>query len=175
LGNTYLTSGDRPFLGNPAVDPRLVGISQTDAALIFGAPLTNPNGFYSMNEINLNGNFVAVTPSQVHFIANLPGSAKIFGTPYGDSTRNSLFGPRLNQLNLGLFKHINIGERWKLELRAEAYNFLNHPNPGYGVNGAGYLPDFFVEDAGIPSSSFAQNSDIEMARRVLQFGLRLSF
>ena len=175
LGNTYLTSGDRPFLGNPAADPRLVAISQTDAALIFGAPLANPTGFYSMNEINLNGNFVPVTASQVHYIVNLPGSAKIFNTPFGDSPRNSLFGPRLNQLNLGLFKHINIGERWKLELRAEAYNFLNHPNPGYGVNGAGYLPDFFVEDAGIPLSSFAQNSDIEKSRRVLQFGLRLSF
>jgi hypothetical protein len=74
-----------------------------------------------------------------------------------------------------LFKHVRIGERWNLEVRAEAYNFLNHPNPGYGVNGAGYLPDFFVEDASIPLSSFAQNSDIEKSRRVLQFGLRLSF
>ena len=67
LGNTYLTSGDRPFIGNPNADKKLVGISQTDAFRSFGAPLTNPNGFYSMNEINLNGNFVAVTPSQVHF------------------------------------------------------------------------------------------------------------
>lgn len=175
LGNTYLTSGDRPFIGNPNADKKLVGISQTDAFLIFGAPLTNPNGFYSMNEINLNGNFVAVTPSQVRYIVNLPGAAKIFNTPFGDSPRNSLFGPRLNQLNLGLFKHVRIGERWNLEVRAEAYNFLNHPNPGYGVNGAGYLPDFFVEDASIPLSSFAQNSDIEKSRRVLQFGLRLSF
>ncbi len=175
LGNTYLTSGDRPFIGNPKADPRLVGISQTDAFLIFGAPLTNPNGFYSFNEINLNGNFVPVTPQQVHFIVNLPGAAKIFGTPFGDSTRNSLFGPRLNQLNMGLFKHIKLKERLQLELRAEAYNVLNHPNPGYGVNSAGYLPDFFVEDAGVPGSSFAQNSDIEMARRVIQVGIRLSF
>lgn len=175
VGNTYLTSGDRPFIGNPNADPRLVGISQTDAFLIFGAPLTNPNGFYSFNEINTTGNFVAVTPAQVHFIANLPGAAKIFNTPFGDSTRNSLVGPILNQLNLGLFKHIRIGERWNLEVRAEAYNFLNHPNPGYGVNGNGYLPDFFIEDAGVPLSSFAQNSDIPLARRTLQFGLRLSF
>lgn len=175
LGNTYLTAGDRPFVTNPNADPRLVGISQTDAFLIFDAPLTNPNGFYSFNEINLNGNFVAVTPDQVHFVANLPGAAKIFGAPFGSSTRNSLNGPALNQLNLGLFKNIKLKESLRLELRAEAYNFLNHPNPGYGVNGAGYLPDFFVEDASIPLTSFAQNSDIEMARRVLQFGIRLVF
>jgi len=175
VGNAYLTSGERPFIGNPNADPRLVGISQIDAFLIFDAPLTNPNGFYSFNQINLNGTFVPVTTSQVHFIANLPGAAKVFGTPFGDSTRNSLLGPRLNQLNMGLFKHIKLKERLQLELRAEAYNILNHPNPGYGVNGAGYLPDFFVEDAGIPGTSFGQNSDIEMARRVFQFGIRLSF
>jgi hypothetical protein len=175
LGNAYLTSGDRPFVTNPAADPRLVGISQIDANLIFGVPVANPNGFYSFNEINLNGNIVPVTASQVHFVANLPGAASVFRTPYGNSTRNSLLGPALDQLNLGLFKNIKIKERVQLQLRAEAYNFLNHPNPGYGVNGAGYLPDFFVEDAGIPLSSFAQNSDIEKARRVLQFGIRLSF
>jgi outer membrane receptor protein involved in Fe transport len=175
VGNAYLTSGERPFIGNPNADKRLVGISQTDAFLLFDAPLTNPRGFYSLNQINLNGNFVAVNPADVRYIVNLPGAAAIFNTPFGDSPRNSLLGPMLNQLNLGLFKHINIGERWKLELRAEAYNFLNHPNPGYGVNGAGYLPDFFVEDAGVPGSAFAQNSDIEKSRRVVQFGLRLSF
>jgi len=175
LGNTYLTSGERPFVTNPNADPRLVGISQIDAFLIFDAPLTNPRGFYSFNEINLNGNFVPVTADQVHFVANMPGAASVFGTPFGNATRNSLVGPKLNQLNLGLFKKIKLKERLQLELRAEAYNFLNHPNPGYGVNGAGYLPDFFVEDAGIPLSSFAQNSDIEKARRVLQFGIRLVF
>jgi len=175
VGNAYLTSGERPFIGNPSADKRLVGISQIDAFLIFDAPLTNPKGFYSFNEINTTGNFVSVSPSQVRYIVNLPGAASIFNTPFGDATRNSLFGPMLNQLNLGLFKHIRIGERWNLELRAEAYNFLNHPNPGYGVNGNGYLPDFFVEDAGVVGSAFAQNSDITLARRTLQFGLRLSF
>lgn len=175
LGNTYLTSGDRPFVTNPNADPKLVGISQTDAFLIFDAPLTNPNGFYSFNQINLNGTFVPVTADQVHFVANMPGAAAIFGTPFGNATRNSLVGPALNQLNMGLFKKIKLKERLQLELRAEAYNFLNHPNPGYGVNGNGYLPDFFVEDSGLPLSSFAQDKDIQLSRRVLQFGVRLSF
>src|SRR5262249_117936 len=101
--------------------------------------------------------------------------ATIFGTPFGNSTRNSLNGPALNQLNLGLFKNIKLKERLRLELRAEAYNFLNHPNPGYGVNCARYLPYFFFENSPVPLSSFAQNKDIEMARRVLQFGIRLVF
>src|ERR1044072_8727999 len=53
--HSFLDSGDRPFSGNPNVDPRLVGISQLDAALLFGAPVANINGFYSMNALNSNG------------------------------------------------------------------------------------------------------------------------
>ncbi len=179
LGNAYLTSGDRPFIGNPSVDPKLVGISQLDAALLYGANLLNLNGFYSLNALNSTGSEVVVNPSQVHYIVNLPGSARIFGTPFGDATRNSLRGPALNQLNASLFKNIKISERWTLQLRGEAYNVLNHPNPGYGVNAAGYLPDFFTDDAGNPGlgggSSFADNRDIELSRRVIQVGVRIIF
>ena len=179
LGNTYLTSGDRPFNGNTSVDPRLVGISQLDAALLFGATLNNINGFYSLNDLNSTGAETVVTPSQVRYILNLPGSARIFGTPFGDVTRNSQRGPALNQLNAGLFKNIKISERWTVQLRGEAYNVLNHPNPGYGVNAAGYLPDFFTDDAGVPGigggSSFADKRDIEYARRVVQVGIRIMF
>jgi hypothetical protein len=82
-------------------------------------------------------------------------------------------------LNAGLFKNIRIHESWSLELRAEAYNLLNHPNPGYGVNANGYLPDFFTDDAGVPGigggSSFADFRDIEYARRVVQVGIRIVF
>jgi hypothetical protein len=156
-----------------------VGISQLDAALIFGANLNNLNGFYSLNSLNSTGDEVVVTPSQVHYILNLPGSARIFGTPFGNTVRNSLRGPALNQLNAGLFKNIHINERWNIQLRGEAYNLFNHPNPGYGVNAAGYLPDFFTDDAGVPGigggSSFADKRDIEYARRVVQVGVRIVF
>ncbi|HYY94218.1 MAG TPA: TonB-dependent receptor, partial [Pyrinomonadaceae bacterium] len=175
LGNAYLTSGDRPFSGNPNADPRLVGISQLDAALLFGAPVTNINGFYSMNALNSTGDAVPVTPNDVRFIVNTPNAARIFGTPFGSAGRNILRGPRLNQLNASLFKNIKVTERVSLQLRGEAYNVLNHPNPGYGVNQAGYLPDFFVEDAGVAGSNFADRGDIELARRVIQVGLRIVF
>ena len=116
-----------------------------------------------------------VTPNDVHFIANLPGAATIFGTPFGNSTRNSLRGPRLNQLNASLFKNIKIKENLSVQLRGEAYNVLNHPNPGYGVNVAGYLPDFFVEDAGVSPTTLADHGDIELSRRVIQVGIRIIF
>jgi outer membrane receptor protein involved in Fe transport len=177
----YLTQGDRPFNGNPNVDPRLVALSQLDASLLYGVAVQNVNGFYSLNALNsqtdASGNplAVTVTPNDVRFIVNTPNAARIFGTPFGNVGRNVLRGPKLNQLNASLFKNIKVTERLSLQLRGEAYNVLNHPNPGYGVNAAGYLPDFFVEDAGVPNSGFANNQDIELARRVIQVGIRVVF
>jgi hypothetical protein len=175
LGNAYLTAGDRPFVTNPAVDPRQVGISQPDAAVLYGAPLTNINGFYSLNQLNSTGNAVAVTPSAVHFVFNGPGAARIFGTPFGNSTRNSLRGPIFNQMNLGLFKNIKIGERVTFQMRMEAFNALNHPNPGFGTGQGGYLPGINVGNAGVEGAAFANFQDIEYGRRVIQFGARLTF
>ncbi len=172
----YITAGDRPFIGNVNIDPKLVGINQVDA---FKAGyidiVTDPRGFLSLNSLNTTGNVVSVTPSQVHFIFNGPGSAQVFNTPFGNSPRNSLRGPRLNQLNMGLFKNLKIRERLTVQLRGEAFNVLNHPNPGYGVNSAGFLPDFSVEDASVEGSGFADRRDIELARRVVQVGIRIVF
>jgi hypothetical protein len=175
LGNTYLTSGDRPFVGNPNAPVGSVAISQLDAALLYGVDVANLNGFYSLNALNSTGATIPVTPNDVRFITNLPGTARIFGTPFGNAGRNILRGPALNQLNASLFKNIKVGERVTVQLRGEAYNVLNHPNPGYGVNGAGYLPDFFADDAGLEGSNFADNGDITLARRVVQVGIRIIF
>ncbi|HEX9629028.1 MAG TPA: carboxypeptidase regulatory-like domain-containing protein [Pyrinomonadaceae bacterium] len=176
LGNTYLTSGDRPFVGNPSVDPQQVGISQIDAFFTQGGPVpTNFNGFWNLTTHNQTGNWVAATPNDVNLIINGPGAAKIFGTPFGTMPRNYLRGPAINQLNMGLFKNIKFGERVKLQLRGEAYNALNHPNPGYGVNAAGYLPNITPENAGVTGSGFANFKDISLSRRVFQFGARLIF
>jgi hypothetical protein len=175
LGNTYLTSGDRPFVANANADPRKVGISQLDAALLYGVDIQNINGFYLINALNSTGEAIPVTTNDVKYIVNLPGSARIFGTPFGSAGRNIERGPALNQLNASLFKNIKVGERITVQLRGEAYNVLNHPNPGYGVNAAGYLPDFFVEDAGVEGSNFAEHGDITFARRVVQVGIRIIF
>jgi outer membrane receptor protein involved in Fe transport len=186
-GNAYITAGDRPFIGNPNADQRLVGINQVDAYnLGLIDHVTNVTGFLSLNQLNSTGNVVSVTPNDVRFIVNGPGAAQVFGTPFGNASRNSLTGPKLNQLNMGLFKNIKVREHLTVQLRGEAYNVLNHPNPGFGVNAAGYCPgcssgfggstaSFFVEDAGNLGSAFAENQDIELARRVIQVGIRVVF
>jgi outer membrane receptor protein involved in Fe transport len=177
LGAGYLTSGDRPFLTNPNADRRQVGISQVDAFNLGRInTVTNVNGFISLTALNANGSVVAVTPSDVKYILNAPGSARIFGTPFGNSPRNAERGPAFNQLNAGLFKNIKVYERLTLQLRGEAFNVLNHPTPGVGnVVGGGYLPDILVSDAGVQSSSFGENGDITYARRVVQVALRIIF
>jgi outer membrane receptor protein involved in Fe transport len=175
VGNAYLTSGDRPFIGNPNADPRRVAISQLDAALLYGVDIQNINGFYLINTLNSTGEAIPVSASDVKYIVNTPGAARIFGTPFGSAGRNIERGPALNQLNASLFKNIKVGERFTVQLRGEAYNVLNHPNPGYGVNAAGYLPDYFVEDAGVEGSNFAEKGDITLARRVIQVGIRIIF
>jgi Carboxypeptidase regulatory-like domain/TonB dependent receptor len=47
---------------------------------------------------------------------------------FGNEGRNSLVGPPFRQLDFSIFKNTNLTERFKLELRFEFYNILNHPN-----------------------------------------------
>ena len=178
LGTAYLTSGDRPFIANPNAPADQVAIAATDAwALFADSPFVDGNSkvFYSVNRHNQGQGWVPVNLSDVRFVVNSLGSAKIFGTPFGTMPRNYLRGPMLNQLNMSLFKNTRIGERVKLQLQATAINVLNHPNPGYGTNAAGYLPNATLENAGLNTGGFNDFKQITLSRRVVQFGIRLLF
>jgi hypothetical protein len=48
----------------------------------------------------------------------------------GNVGRNSMYGPPLKQLDLSAFKDIKLRETKSLQLRAEFFNILNHPNFG---------------------------------------------
>jgi hypothetical protein len=187
LGNTYLTAGDRPFLANPNADRRQVGISQVDAfflnqfnaATLAELQASNPGGFISLTALNSTGEVLPVSLNDVKYVFNGPGAARIFGTPYGTAGRGIERGPIFNQLNLGLFKNIKVVERLTLQLRGEAFNVLNHPNPGFGAavtsTALGYIPTNNINLAGNPDNAFGENDDISYARRVVQVGLRIIF
>ncbi len=41
--------------------------------------------------------------------------------------RNTLATPRINNIDFTVAKNITFTERWKLQLRADLYNAINHP------------------------------------------------
>ena len=188
LGGTYTDPlvGDtlRPFYGNPNAPATEVGIYQLDAfivgGLLFGIediPTNNPGQLYSFNALN-EGRLVAVSANDVRYIFNGPGAALVKNNPYGDVPRNIEKGPRLNQVNLGIFKNTRVTERVTIQFRTEMFNALNHPTPGYGLPAfevPADTPDRFLEDAGISGATFAGFNDMQFARRYIQFGLRVIF
>jgi hypothetical protein len=172
----------RPFAGSRSAPRTSVGITATDAGLIFfGAPIApSPTGLYSFNALNATGTLVPVAASAVRFIYNGIGAARQFGTPYGNVPRNSERGVALNQLNIGIFKNTKIRENVRLQLRAELFNALNHPNSGFGVAAGDDFPDQFVEDAGNTPGRAAFNSfndarATSLSSRRIQLGIRLTF
>jgi hypothetical protein len=61
---------------------------------------------------------------------------------FGNMGRNSLRGPAFKQWDLALYKSFNITEHAVLQVRAEIFNALNHPNFA-----SPFLPNF-IADAG---------------------------
>ena len=125
--------------------------------------------------MNRTGSAVPVSLNDVKYIIIVHGAALEFATPFGNVPRNSERGPIFNQLNLGLFKNIRVLENLRIQFRGEAFNVLNHPNPGIGVNAGGFLPNTSLLNAGTPGNAFANFQDIELANRVIQLGLRITF
>jgi hypothetical protein len=75
----------------------------------------------------------AADPAQWLTVSN--GGTALFtapaaGTIVRDRLRNMFYNPGFQNWNLGLFKEFAASERHKVLFRAEAFNWLNHPNWG---------------------------------------------
>ncbi len=60
---------------------------------------------------------------------------------FGNASRGTFYGPGLNNIDLSAIKNTNITESMKLQLRAEIFNVLNHPNfgqPGSTLGTSGF-------------------------------------
>jgi hypothetical protein len=61
---------------------------------------------------------------------------------YGNMRRDSLRGPQYKQWDYALYKNTSLGERVTLQLRADFFNLLNHPNFANP-----FLPGFITDPA----------------------------
>ena len=76
--------------------------------------------------------------------------------------RDSVYQPGLQDWNLALLKSFKVNERNSFQFRAEAYDFVNHPN----LSGPNLNPT---------SSQFGMITSKTGLQRTLQLSLRYSF
>ncbi len=111
-------------------------------------------------------------PGQSFFdpLAYAPVTAVRFGT----SGLNSLRGPGVVNLDLGLFREFSASERFKIQFRAESFNATNTPhfnNPGTNVSNLQLRPDGSVSAL----RGFSEITSAQDDERQFRFGLRISF
>ncbi len=122
----------------------------TSAATATGTP--NTFNYYPLDTLPFNSDWV--NP--------ITGTAEVGPFPSNMSGRNRVQGPGAFSLDMGIYKNIQINERFKLQFRSEWYNMFNHPN--LIVLGG---------DADVSASSYV--SGYMDSRRNIQLALKLIF
>ncbi|MEZ5356656.1 MAG: TonB-dependent receptor [Bryobacteraceae bacterium] len=93
---------------------------------------------------------------------------------FGNAGLNTIRGPGLVNLDLGVFRTFAIGERFRLQFRAEAFNVTNTPhfnNPGANASNLVLNADGSIRTLGGYTEITSARSDERQAR----LALRLSF
>jgi hypothetical protein len=89
-----------------------------------------------------------------------------FTTPpaytYGNAGRNSVYGPGMETMDLGVVREFSVTESARFEARAEFFNLFNHTNLG--------TPNRFVNTA-----NFGSITEATTPGREIQLSARISF
>ncbi len=113
---------------------------------------------------------LAIRPNQIAPLHLLKSKAQWFDTTaftapaygfYGNAAPASIRGPREISFNIAGYKTFPIYERLDLQFRAEAFNFLNHPN-------------FGNVDTAVGSGNYGRISSA-LDPRILEFSARILF
>jgi hypothetical protein len=106
-----------------------------------------------------------------------------FGPPTGGQNGPSVWpyikGPAFFNSDLSLFKNFAITERQKLQLRFEAFNFLNHPLPQFGAAGNNDISLNFNNNGKISDTNLNATTSgkplFTVGRRVVEFAIKYNF
>jgi hypothetical protein len=100
--------------------PLAVALTTTDGADITGSPTEGARSDQIANAVIPKGQ-----RSESHFFNTAAFARPARGT-LGDAGKYSLRGPGINNWDMGLYKNLYVKERYRFQLRWEAYNALNH-------------------------------------------------
>jgi hypothetical protein len=182
-GFSDLFGSVRPFAGNTLAAIDTVAFSNAANSFYHffvnasGSPFLSPTGFIiadsrgyhagSLNDARFIYNDFAVEQAAIAMGLGPDGFGKTFanGRPFGDVGRNTLIGPSVTNVDFAMLKNIKFNERVTLQLRAELYNMLNHPNHS--------IPNSIVENAG--GFGFLSVGDTDATPRQIRLGAKLTF
>jgi len=108
-----------------------------------------------------------VTAGNLAFAPNATGTN-------GNVGRNALRGPQTVNVDMALSRMFKLRERYSLQVRAEAFNLLNHPNFVGAISPAGTVTGYSTFSNNLSSSTFGR---IQAAfdPRIIQFAMKLYF
>ena len=142
--------------------------------------IINPNGVLgTSSDVTALKNSSGAT---VAYLANNP-NAQFIQTQlgaYATSGRNILATPRIDNITFGIAKNLAFGERVRLQLRADLYNALNHPQYTLGnIISAAPRNTFtgFTANPFIPGNpAFANwSQDFSSNPRIVQVAAKVTF
>jgi len=88
----------------------------------------------------------------------------------GNLSRNRFFAPGYGSVDLSVFKNIPIGERLKIQLRAEMFNLLNRINLASGggsVGSNGFVSDTIGDFNGAPGIGPGEAFNMQLAAKII--------
>jgi hypothetical protein len=144
--------------------------------------LTNPGN--PINYIKTNCFSVPTAPNMAFWQANCDPAPPSVGGPVpfplcfnlrGNSGRNILVGPGVQELDFSLFKNNyikSVSERFNVQFRAEFFNVLNHPN--FAPPSTPDNTDIF-DGTGTPTGAAGLLSRTTTTAREIQFAIKVIF
>jgi hypothetical protein len=91
----------------------------------------------------------------------------------GPTTLPVVYGPAFFNTDLGLFKNFAIKERYKLQFRANGFNFLNHPLWSFG-SATNLTLGYSGSTGDLTSKTFGYATE-KQGKRVIQLAVKFIF
>jgi hypothetical protein len=187
---TYNSSNDNfnmSLFGNGLTcAPGLAACSST-AVLPGSISTANPNGISLNNQSILGTNAIQLNPIVTcNPTSNLGPHQYVnpncFAVPTtrgvnGPTLLPVVYGPAFFNTDLAIFKNFRITERYKVQFRAEAFNFINHPLWSF-PNGTNNLTLDFTQNAAgqfTQTNSTFGTSEFKQGHRILQMAVKFVF